>query len=95
MYRGGMVGKDRYTSQDMPTCRPEVLADIMATVEGLDPGTHHEATELYDRYVKAMSRQKREPVHQVPFGRMLVEYGALRKAKWNNRRGQMVRGWII
>ena len=96
MYHDSMVKKARYyLSQGMLKCRPETLADIKATVEELEVGAHYEATYLYEMYVKAMRAQGREPVHQVPFGRMLIEYGALRKAKWSTERGQMVRGWII
>ena len=74
---------------------PQMLADVKAALEGLRPGGHYAATDLYDRYKRAMFLQEREPVHPVPWGRMLKEYGALRKAKWSKGRGQMVKGWII
>ncbi len=74
---------------------PNVLDDVKAALEGLRTGAHYAAAELYERYERAMERQGREPVHAVPFGRMLIQYGAIRKAKWDRERQQMVKGWII
>jgi len=72
-----------------------VLADVKAALEGLRLGTHHSASDLYRRYTLAMERQGREPVHPVGFGRMLAQYGALRKGKTDKERGRTVSGWII
>ena len=85
----------RPLSSPPPPLSPQVLADVKAAFEGLRPGTHHPASDLYRRYKLAMERQGREPVHQMRFGKMLIEFGALRKAKWDSDLGYMVSGWII
>lgn len=90
------MGRERFRPVTDPApMDPQDLADVKAALEGLRPGSHHEAADLYTRYARAMRAQDRTPVHPVPWGRMLRAYGALRKAKWSRGAQQMVKGWII
>lgn len=83
---------------NFPIIKPlseSTLADVKATLEGLRSGAVYASSDLYQRYCRVMRGQNREPVHQVRFGRMLTEWGALRRKAYDREKGHQVHGWMI
>jgi hypothetical protein len=82
-----------YNNRLHPAMNPDplptaTLEDVKAVLDGLAPGVYL-SSALYARYRAILTGQGREPVHPVPFGRMLREFGLIRKT----RRGAAA--WLV
>jgi hypothetical protein len=64
------------------------LEDVKAVLEGLVPGVYLSA-DLYAKHVRILEGQGREPSSTQGFGRMLREFGLIRKT----RRGAAA--WLV
>lgn len=71
----------------------EHLEDLRPVLAGLHG--HQFGHTLYARHLISMRRQGREPVPPPQFARVLLAYGALRRAKWHHGEGRRMSGWLI
>jgi hypothetical protein len=64
------------------------LEDVKAVLDGLQPGAYLSA-DLYAKYVALMANQERQPASPQGFGRMLTEFGLIR------RKVRGAHGWLV
>lgn len=76
-----------------PVANPEplpvaTLGDVKMTLEGLAPGIYL-ARDLYARYQAAKSERGETPVASQVFGRMLTQFGLIKRQRQGSR------AWLV